>query len=265
MLTPLILRNNINSSAPLRRQGECVQPRSDSLFHFTRSLDSLKGILQTGFLPRYSLEDATPLNVDYVAYPMVCFCDIPMQRISEHTAFYGEYGVGMTKSWGLKNGLSPLLYATPGSFLPRLANFLFDVSTPDSGTTDTEIELVSALKAHYFDLIPMIKPISGKMLVNGKPVEKDFSQESEWRYVPYHKAILFKHNYEEQREQRNAEMQASVLKFTPADVKYIFVKTDNEIPAIFDFIQNNLGAFPLNDLKILISRIVSLETLSRDL
>lgn len=30
---------------------------------------------------------------------MVCFCDV-----------YGHYGIGLTKEWGIRNGVSPVLY-----------------------------------------------------------------------------------------------------------------------------------------------------------
>lgn len=107
-------------------------PKSENLFHFTKSVDYLKNILGNGFLPRYSLEDtqAFDIGLDYIGYPMVCFCDIPISRISEHTAFYGGYGLGMTKEWGLKNGLQPLLYASRGGKLNTLVKFLDD-STKD--------------------------------------------------------------------------------------------------------------------------------------
>lgn len=76
---------------------------------------------------------------------------------------------------------------------------------------------------------------------------------------------LFKKDFEENRDAKNKEMELSKIQFLPSDVKYIFVKTDSEIPIIFDFIQNNLGQFPLNEIKILTSRIVSLETIAKDL
>ena len=82
-----------------------MQPRSDTLFHFTKNINTLKNILQNGFWPRYCLEDFNWYNAElgYIAYPMVCFCDIPLSRINEHVKFYGDYGIGLTKNWGLTN------------------------------------------------------------------------------------------------------------------------------------------------------------------
>ncbi len=241
-----------------------MQPKSNNLFHFTRSLDHLKGIIKEGFYPRYSLEDCSPLGMGHIGYPMVCFCDIPISRISDHTSFYGEYGLGMTKEWGLKNQLAPLLYTPQSGSLAALANFMFSVKSIDGTDSEELSALKQSIQNHFFDLMPMMKPITGTMLIGGKPLEKDFAQENEWRYVPQHDAILLPDKFEEKRDEYNAKVETKKLSFTPADVRYIFVKSDFEIPQVFDFIQSNLGTYPLTDIKILISRITSLETISRD-
>lgn len=243
-----------------------MQPKSQTLFHFTKSVEFLKGILASGFYPRYSLEDAQALHMglDYIAYPMVCFCDIPISRIAEHTGFYGEYGLGMTREWGIKNGLQPLLYASPGGKLSQLVRFMDGVTESMDKARGELKELKEAVNVQKYDIIPMIKPIAGTMLIGGKPVEKDFSQENEWRYVPDHEHILFKGDFASRKDQCNKDMEAKKLAFVPSDVRYVFLRSDSEVPAVFDFIQANLGHFPLTDIKILISRITSLETLSRD-
>lgn len=103
------------------------------------------------------------------------------------------------------------------------------------------------------------------MIVAGNIVEKDFYQENEWRYVPEEFKLLHQKDFDEKLDEMNKEVESQKLIFTPSEVKYIFVKSDNEIPTIVDFIQNNLDRFPLNDIKILTSRIISLETIARDL
>lgn len=190
-----------------------------------------------------------------MAFPMSCFCDIPISRISEHTAFYGEYGIGMSRDWGLKNGLEPLLYVAPQGAIPNFLNWLLK----ESG------DISSSVKEHFSRIVCLTKPLSGQMLISGTAVEKEFYQESEWRYVPLDYDVLFRDEFEKSKDVKNAELENNSLKFLPSDIKYIFVKSDAEIPTVFDFIQKNLGGWPLNDIKILISRIVSLETIARDL
>lgn len=239
-----------------------MSPKSNTLFHFTKSLDFLKGILKDGFLPRYCLEDTKYLTIEYIGYPMVCFCDIPLSRISEHTSFYGDFGLWMTKEWGMKNALAPLLYTPTDGALTQFANYLLQLNMKDKTGALTKEQL--DLNDHFFRLISMIKPVAGNMVIGGNVIEKDFHQENEWRFVPKKFSVLFRDKFDAEREKKNAEVAKEKLQFTPADVKYIFVKNDSDIPAVFDFIQNNLGHFPLNDIKILTSRIVSLETLARD-
>ncbi|HGB4541387.1 TPA: hypothetical protein ACIVI6_004323, partial [Salmonella enterica subsp. diarizonae serovar 50:k:z35] len=62
-----------------------------------------------------------------------------------------------------------------------------------------------------------------------------------------------------------ATKKSSLLKFTPNDIKYIFVKQDSDIPRIVNFIQSKMDKYPASDIKILLSRIVSLESLSADI
>lgn len=234
-------------------------PKSDSLFHFTKSIASLKGIVERGFQPRYCLEDLAYLGIDYLGFPMTCFCDIPLSRIREHTGFYGDYGLGMTREWGLRSGLVPVVYTTTDGPIATMINMFIEF--PKSDVPEAYIPL----HARVGDLIPLVKPISGKMLIGETELQKDFFQESEWRFVPKHGDVLDRDDFAALSESQNASVAAHALKFTPQDVRYIFVATDSEIPGLVDFINEKLGAFAHNDIKLLTTRIVSLETLSPDL
>jgi hypothetical protein len=242
-----------------------MNPKSDNLFHFTRNAEHVKGILLNGFMPRHCLEDIKWLGLkdwNFLAYPMVCFCDIPISRISEHTAFYGEYGIGLTKEWGLRNGLTPVAYATEGSAITKVADYLLGIRFDGEADKD---ERETVLNTHIYGLISLVKPIKGNMQVAGAIVEKDFYQENEWRFVPSTANIIFEKSFLELREKEDKEMEANKISFTPNDVKYIFVKNDHEIPSLVDFINTQMGNFPHNDLKVLTTRIISLATIQKDL
>lgn len=87
---------------------------SSNLYHFTREKKNIKSILENGFYPRTSIEDLSFLMHNYtkafVGIPMVCFCDIPLNLIEEHTLQYGDYGIGLSKEWGIEKGLNPVHY-----------------------------------------------------------------------------------------------------------------------------------------------------------
>ncbi len=235
-----------------------MKPKSDNLFHFTKSLDILKLILGDGIHPRFCLEDIEWFGMEgrkYLAFPMSCFCDIPLSRISEHTDFYGNYGIGLTKDWGRKNNLNPVAYSPSGGQLQRLMKHLWE---------EMDDKKPSSVEASY-GLWSLLKPVSGKMVISGEVVEKEFYQENEWRYVPPGTEIIEEDDFDSSRDEENKKMEEHKLQFSPSDIRYIFVKEDSDIPELVDFINGNLGKYPLNDLKILQSRIVSLDTLQLDL
>ena len=77
---------------------------ANTLFHFTGCLDNLVNILNSGgFWPRYCVEYGWRKKF---AVCQCCFCDIPLSDIQKHTKNYGCYGLGMSKEWGMSNGIS---------------------------------------------------------------------------------------------------------------------------------------------------------------
>lgn len=237
--------------------------RSESLFHFTRSLESLKGILSTGFHPRYCLEDLSYLNLEFMALPMVCFCDIPLSRLQDHTAFYGSYGIGMTRDWGARSGLNPLIYTLTTSPIARLMNHLGGLNLRDDHGNPTTLQ--QDLSKHFDAVAPLVKPVTGKMVVEGHARPKDFYQENEWRYVPPDADTIAHEDFENEREEANRKSARFSLRFSANDIRHIIVSSDSEIPDVVDFIHKALGSSSFNDIKILTTRITSQETLNRDL
>ncbi|KKK56704.1 hypothetical protein LCGC14_3061870, partial [marine sediment metagenome] len=80
------------------------------------------------------------------------------------------------------------------------------------------------------------------------------------------KKYLSKSKFDDSTETANSLTKRHCsIKFGPKDIKYIFVKTDADIPDIINFIQVELDQYPGVDQKVLMSRVVSLESLSADL
>lgn len=246
-----------------------MTPKSNTLFHFTQNMETLKHILRGGFWPRYCLEDVSWLGYeqhDYVAYPMVCFCEIPLSRISDHVEFYGRFGIGLTRQWAEKNGLNPVFYVSGGNNISgsfRAFNELATIKDNDKLT----IELKTVMR----ELLAFTKPTVGKMFYEDRPVEKVFYQESEWRYVPKQSEvrpyiIKKQHDNEDLRSALNDKTKEfAMLKIAPSDIRYIFVRQDSDIPEIVNFIQGELDHFTGADQKVLASRVVSLESLHYDM
>ena len=79
---------------------------SNTLFHFTPSMASIKGIIKNGVRLSYCYEECTK-NYGF-AVPMICFCDIPLLRTLEHRKKYGKYMVGFDKNFLISNNLVSL-------------------------------------------------------------------------------------------------------------------------------------------------------------
>lgn len=89
---------------------------SDNLYHFAKMPDRIiSALVHKGFTLNYVVEDLSFLNIEQVssiAFPMICFCDIALEetRLKPHRDQYGSYGIGLSKKWGMKNGVQPVHY-----------------------------------------------------------------------------------------------------------------------------------------------------------
>lgn len=131
------------------------------LFHFMSELRFLcRAIEMKALFPRYCRENITYLDlklderrITEVAYPEKCFCDIPVHKVLEHTSNYGEYGIGLPKDWGIKQGIQPIQYVNPKSHLIRDFRKAFEKRTTISeGNYDAQYisnYLVSYTTAGY--------------------------------------------------------------------------------------------------------------------
>lgn len=242
-------------------------PRSRTIFHFTKSRETLKLILSSGFWPRYCSEDTRWIgqaDAPTVAFPMVCFCDIPLSRISDHVKFYGHFGLGMTREWATANSLNPILYVAGENPVST------ELKALNAHANKLSKEDKIAAKASIRYLYAHIKPSRGIMTVDGAPIEKDFYLESEWRHVPKNKNVtpfLLTNKFTDIDKlaiENQKTYQYCRLKFTPKDIKYIFVRSDADIPDLINFIQGELDNFPHADTKVLMSRVTSLESIQSD-
>ena len=272
--------------------------KSNSLFHFTPKEEYLLDILENGFWPRYCFEDIEWLipkdlknelekqeednfletltkeliksNISSIAYPMSCFCDIPLSKITAHTDFYGSFGLGMTKEWGIRKRLNPIFYLSDNSIIPNLIqSFLLKTAPIDFWKS---IQSEKTNQNTIVQLMKFLKPLRGKMKVNGKEVTKNFDEECEWRYAPasdennlFPNFLLnFLANNEELQDSNIVTKKVASLKFKPSDIKYIFVPKDSNIPTIINKINTIFTNYPEHERLLLLSKVISLDTIRKD-
>jgi hypothetical protein len=249
---------------------------TNTLFHFTRTIDNIENILQKVFHPNFSLEDFNIINQNRsknpkleFAIPMVSFCDIPLSQVSVHLSFYGNYGIGLRKEWGMKHGITPVLYTYKKSRLARqLSSMAKAIIKIDPEHTDGNPAM-----DRFYDLSCFVKPYQGRPFRNGILLpNKRFYDEREWRYVPRLPAGQFRFGLPKEefldstiREMGNHYLWDNYqLRFSPADIKYIVVASENEILNMIHIVEDAKSKFPRDQIKTLISRIVSAKQIIED-
>ncbi len=248
---------------------------SNTLFHFTDSSDNLISILENEFYPRYSLENWSFLNkVERyekweIAIPMVCFCDLPLSKIRSHLEFYGNYGIGLKKEWGLLNGINPVLYINVGSYLHQYLIHICEKNTEITNKSD--VSLITN------ELLSFVKLYEDKIWRNNEYLSKKFYDEREWRFVPYLlnegyniKDTDYRLSEEEyfnpvKLSQANLKIEQRIkLKFEPNDIKYLIVKEENEILPLINAVNKIKQKYSEDVKKVLFSRIISCEHILTD-
>lgn len=230
--------------------------RTQSLFHFTKNRDVLFSILEHGFWPHYSYEDiAWVSGTLFFGRSMVCFCDIALPKLENHTSFYGKFGIGMKKDWGIDNGLNPLMYVSGKSEVCGAIQALFANPHPE----------VEDSKRNILNTLAYMKPLKGKMKVGDEVIEKDFYEECEWRYVETDIAGIFPSEDPNQLAIENANANNYSLKFKPEDIRYLLVESEQDVTPLIDFINSKLIHFSNNELKILTTKIIVLDDLKADI
>lgn len=249
---------------------------ANTLFHFTNSMENLLGILKDEFRPRFCLEnlhvlaDGQPLGPDEqqdYAIPLVSFCDLPLSQIGFHLSVYGDYGIGMNKSWGQTNGVSPVLYLYPES---SLSSRLADLVSTARRQTDREQKKEWARR--IFDFACFVKPYEGNFWrVGGEIPNVRFYNEREWRFVPSLPATatrwLKKSHFLDDSLRTGANdalKEIARLSFVPNDIKYLIVRREDEIIPLIREIQLIKSKYSYDDVALLSSRIISAEQIRVD-
>ena len=276
-----------------------------TLFHFTYNKNSLLSILKNGLYVRYSLENFESLINDKaeIVFPMTCFCDIPLSHVRRHTNTYGKYAIGLSKSWGMKNQINPIIYTYPNSATTSILNDVFENIENFFDIEEKELEKfkfnrsaeivyerfntreeefskrVESVNSKLSHFIRYIKPYEGKFYRNGDYIENPvrFYDEREWRFTPSREFLFskeMKDSYKSEyfidpkkRRALNIKLAKHIkLTFEPNDVKFIIVERDNEIPDMIKKLDDIFGkAASSNDLKLLGTRLISLEQILENL
>jgi hypothetical protein len=245
---------------------------SNILFHFTNSMDNLKSILKIGIIPHYCLEytldpeDITAAAEKFpprYAIPMVCFCDLPISLIRKHLGEYGPYGIGLDKKWGLKNGVTPVLYthSTAQTLRPVLHRSIKDTKVNDL-KTENDLRLIAAYTKPFLGSAWRNKEVKPGIL---------FYDEREWRYVAVIREdeplFLDREDYYNIKKRNNLQKRLkkqNTLSISPDFIQYLIVPPDEDednIIELYDFI---MSLYSRRDAKLVSTAIMTVDRIQKD-
>ena len=87
----------------------------DTLFHSTKEMEGLISIIQNGFYSSYSDEVIANRNMKVL---MVSFSNIAILE-SKSQVNYGDYSIGLKRSWGIERKLHPVSYTYSDSIFEK--------------------------------------------------------------------------------------------------------------------------------------------------
>lgn len=213
---------------------------SNILWHQTTK-DALKKILKDKcFRYSYSLEhiESNAYTLE-CAFPMLSLCDIPFADIGEYITKYGGNSIGLSRKWGIRHGITPVIYCEPTSIL--LNNIVNNLILQEEG---------KGVNPLIIDLLSHIKNHEGKLpKYNYKRYR--FYDEREIRIVPtaddleriQHVPILLKKEYEDYKtHHKKSSLLPNDLSqpFHFDDIRYFILKDEKSIDEIKDILSKDL-------------------------
>lgn len=261
---------------------------SDSLFHFTNSLQNLENILQNKFYLTYCKEEYYLAEQKYSSYfPMISFCDIPLSLAKDQISKYGNYAIGMSKEWGITNRLNPVLYVEKNSII---ANDINNSRKELKSIAESIADVAKNGKFFPKGLLPVVKNVTNAVsnhrntlrfiknyrgdLIRGKRkyLNYRFYDEREWRYIPdinekRVKASIQEKDYIEYRGKTKFKpfVKEINIDFRAPDIKYLIVKSKRDIPKLIRTIKSTKMLVDNSDeADILSTNIITIEQLNND-
>lgn len=236
---------------------------SNTLFQFTKKRETLEAILSSkGFWPRYCIEFGW--NQEF-AVPMCCFCDTPLAAIKPHMDFYGHYGIGMSKEWGIKKGISPVMYHIKGSKMAaNIRKMIKHIQEDDKETAYRQIALMK-----------LYRGVNYRKDENGDYKQKKdylYYDEREWRFIPdmdnYRKLVVKVNDKDDFERNRATALNALTLDrkclFEVDDIKYIFVEDDKDKLLLCSYI-DDLADYEEGDKKLLKAKVITYKLIEEDI
>jgi hypothetical protein len=240
--------------------------RANVFVKFMNKMDYLLEVLEEkSIAPRYVAEDISIFgleledeHIEDMWIPMICFCDIPLNKVDSHTEEYGEYGIALKRQWGINKKLTPINYIIKDSEIHKETINLIEYNNKKKN---------QEISSYIMNLLFYCKPIEGYQ----RKKYRKFIEEQEWRHVSSLNMIDNEFAQFYYKENFNFNDVNEVLKkhkilhlpFTEDDIKYLIVPSKEKVNLIEKIMQIENFVSDLEKYK-LISKIVSLSEIKED-
>lgn len=251
-----------------------------AVFHYTGCFDHLANILANGFYPSYCKETIhRGTFIEEYAIPMVSFCDIPLSQVKDHIEKYGPYAIGLSLNWAVQNHLNPVQYLESNSALNEGVNGIFWFLMQDWHEILEDNQFDEFYEKAYkggLAVLGSIKPYEGlRKRKDGQTVLYKFYNEREWRYtprltidhIPEYEDIFWQDCFDDLKKRFPTKPHFNILNlnFTTADIKYLIVKTEQEIPSLIEFLRSQPKFYGnKEEFQILLTKILTHERIEND-
>ncbi len=158
-----------------------IDPKEQQLFHYKDKAEHFYDMLRNGIWARFCEEDFTWLfgTTTFIAFPVVCFCDIPLVANACHRDTYGRYSISISKSLAGVLDIKPIWYLQQGT---TITNHL--VSRVTNGARPS----LDSIGVELRPLLPFLKATIGCQAARNTQVPSTeviaFEEEMEWRHTP---------------------------------------------------------------------------------
>jgi hypothetical protein len=217
---------------------------STTLFNFTDSFEHLESNLLKGIYAGTIYEKLPNKNNGY-AVNMACFCDIPLSLIKEHLSWYGNFGIGLSRTYAREHGVSPVFYIHSDS------NILKSLITDKS---DFRLRL-----------FPYVKQFIGNQrFINDKIKKKKFYDEHEWRYIPPENNFQLFLKTSRQNAEIKMEKKVSYMPINYEKIEYLIIESSDYVDSLIKVINAICKKNKSLNREHLISRIITAKQIRRD-
>lgn len=215
---------------------------SNILWHQT-DLEGINHILKDKGLKFAYSREIVPGDDTKRAYPMISLCDLPFAEIGDYLAKYGDYSIGFSREWGLRNHFNSVWYCDKNSnaesfIKEEIARGNYELASyvkPVEGVLETK-------KYHYYNY-RYYDEREIRLVASKDEIERIKEQWllSEYEYDKY------KQNHNDKPVIDNTEI---MVKFEWSDIKYIIVKSETQVKSFREKLNSlncdnhSIGIFP---------------------